>query len=166
MSGPAVLTSVHQILLWGLLATVAMTTIIHASQGLGLSRLSLSFLVGSLFTGNRARASVIGFMFYMIGAWVFAALYWWIFAGLGGATWWLGALLGGLHALFLLVVVLPLLPYLHPRMATEYDGPTATRRLEPPGFMGLNYGRRTPLTVLLGHAAYGAILGACYSPPL
>lgn len=160
----AVLAPVYQVLLWGLLATVAMTTIIHASQGLGFSRLSLSFLVGSLFTGNRARASVIGFMFYTIGGWVFAAFYWWVFVGLGIASWWLGALLGGLHALFLLVVVLPLLPYLHPRMATEYDGPTATRRLEPPGFMGLNYGRRTPLTACVGHAVYGAILGACYSP--
>jgi len=59
----------------------------------------------------------------------------------------------------LLVAVLPLLPYMHPRMASEYDGPTELRQLEPPGFMGFNYGLRTPLTTLLGQAVYGATLG-------
>ena len=51
-----------RLLLWGLIATVAMTTILQGSQGLGLSRLSLPFLVGTLFTGNRNRAVVIGFI--------------------------------------------------------------------------------------------------------
>lgn len=160
------LGTVEQVLLWGLVATVAMTTLIHASQGLGFSRLSLSFLVGTLFTGDRARASIAGFVFYTVGGWLFAGFYWWIFTGLGAASWWLGALVGAVHALFLLVVVLPLLPYLHPRMATEYDGPTATRRLEPPGFLGLNYGRRTPLITIAGHVVYGVILGASFSPPV
>jgi len=61
-----------------------------------------------------------------------------------------------------LTVVLPLLPFVHPRMATEYDGPTATRRIEPAGFLGLNYGWRTPFTTLLGHTLFGAVLGAAY----
>ncbi len=43
-------------------------------------------------------------------------------------------------------------------MASEYDGATAVRQLEPPGFMGLNYGHRTPVTTLLGKAVY-AVLG-------
>ena len=44
-------------------------------------------------------------------------------------------------------------------MASEHDGASARRQLEPPGFMGLNYGQRTPLTTLLGQAVYGAVLG-------
>ena len=36
---------------------------------------------------------------------------------------------------------------------------TLRRQLEPPGFMGLNYGRGTPLTTLLGQILYGATLG-------
>jgi hypothetical protein len=31
--------------------------------------------------------------------------------------------------------------------------------LEPPGFMMLNYGRRTPVATLASHALYGAIVG-------
>lgn len=136
-----------------------MTTILQGAQGLGLSRLSLPFLAGTLFTGDRRRAVVVGFVVYVIGGWLFAFLYFALFASLGIYTWWLGALTGLVHGLFLLVCGLPLLPYVHPRMASEYDGASAIRQLEPPGFMGLNYGPRTPLTTLAGQVAYGAVLG-------
>jgi Na+(H+)/acetate symporter ActP len=146
-------------LLWGFVATAAMTSILSASQGLGLSRLSLPFLTGTFFVGNRYRAQLVGFVVYLIGGWIFALLYLALFVSLKEANWWIGMLIGLLHGLFLLLVVLPLLPHLHPRMATEYDGPSANRRLEPPGFMGLHYGFRTPVTTLLGQAIYGLILG-------
>jgi hypothetical protein len=61
-----------------------------------------------------------------------------------------------------LTAALPTLPGLHPRMASEQRGPTPTRQLEPPGFLALNYGRRTPLSVVLAHLLYGGILGAFY----
>jgi len=153
------LESPTDLLLWGLIATVAMTTILYGSQGLGLSRLSLPFLVGTLITADRSRAVVFGFIAYVIGGWLFALLYFRLFVSIGVATWWLGALLGFLHGLFLLVCALPLLPYAHPRMASEHDGPAAGFRLEPPGFMGLNYGRSTPLTTLLAQTVYGLTLG-------
>jgi len=146
-------------MIWGLAATVAMTTILQGAQGLGLSRLSLPFLAGTFFTGDRRKAVIVGFAFYVAGGWLFAFLYFLLFASLGLYTWWLGAVVGLLHGLFLLVCALPLLPYLHPRMASEYDGVSALRQLEPPGFMGLNYGHRTPLATLAGQAIYGAVLG-------
>jgi hypothetical protein len=66
--------------------------------------------------------------------------------------------------LFVLVAGVPLLPGLHPRMASGEHGPTPTRQLEPPGFMALNYGARTPISVLLAHMVYGAVLGTFYRP--
>jgi hypothetical protein len=63
------------LILWGFVATIAMTTILQGSQGLGFSRLSLPFLVGTLFTGNRRPAFVLGFTAYTIGGWLFAFLY-------------------------------------------------------------------------------------------
>lgn len=63
-------------------------------------------------------------------------------------------------ALVSCVCALPLLPYAHPRMASEHDGPSMGFRLEPPGFMGLNYGRGTPLTTLFAQTVYGLTLGA------
>lgn len=156
------LANLVQVLLWSLLATAVMTTVIHASQGLGLSRLSLSFLVGTFFTARRTYANVVGFLVYALGGWAFAFLYVLFFLSVGGGNWWVGLGLGVAHGIVLLVVILPLVPYLHPRMANEFDGPTRTQRLEPPGFIGLNYGYRTPLTVLVAQAAYGAVLGLCF----
>lgn len=159
MIWPSSLPDFGEVVLWGFAATVIMTIIMYGSQFAGLSRLSLPFLVGTCLTGNRDRATVLGFITYLTGGWVFAFLYAVAFTQLGGGTWWLGTLLGLVHGLFLLVVVLPVLPSFHPRMASEYKGPTEQRRLEPPGFLGLNYGYRTPLTTVLAHMAYGAVLG-------
>lgn len=145
--------------IWGLAATAAMTGVLQAANGVGLSRLSIPFLVGTIFTGNRRKASVIGFAFYMIGGWAFALLYFLFFASVDIFTWWLGAALGFLHGLFLLVAALPLMPFVHPRMASGYDSPVARPQLEPPGFMGLHYGRGTPASVLVAQILYGAILG-------
>lgn len=152
-----------RILLWGFIASAAMATVLEGSQFLGLSRLSLPYLFGTFVTSDRHRAMILGFVLYLLGGWAFAGLYWLMFSDLGFATWWLGAIIGLLHGAFLLLVLLPLLPHLHPRMASEFDDPYAGALLEPPGFAGLNYGRRTPLVTLLGQLCYGIILGAAYS---
>ena len=149
---------------WGLIATAALSIVLQGSQGLGLSRLSLPFLIGTLFTGNRDRASIYGFLFYILGGWIFAFLYFLVLTSAQLHHWWFGTLVGGLHGLILLVVIMPILPNIHPRIATEFDGPTSLRRLEPPGFMGLNYGRATPFSTVIGHMLYGAILGAALPP--
>ncbi|MDT8322253.1 MAG: hypothetical protein RQ826_17185 [Xanthomonadales bacterium] len=162
MTIAAITAEWEHIALWGLAATVTMTVVLQGSQSAGLTRLSLSFLLGTMITGRRSRASVVGFLAYMLGGWLFAGFYFLLMFHLDIQTWWLGAILGLIHALFLLVAVLPILPYFHPRMASEYEGPSELRRLEPPGFMGLNYGYRTPLTTLAGHMLYGAILGVAY----
>jgi hypothetical protein len=146
------------LILWGLIATVAMTSVLEASRGLGFSRMSLPFLVGSLFVGNRRWALIVGFVVYTAGGWLFAFLYYLLFASVGIYTWWFGALAGLLHGIFLLVTALPLLPFIHPRMASEYHGASAQRQLEPPGFLAMNYGYGTPLTTLLGQVLYGATL--------
>jgi hypothetical protein len=151
----------QSLVLWGLIATVAMASILNASQGLGLSRLSLPFLLGSAFSANRSTATVLGFVLYVLGGWLFAFLYFLFFTSVGIYAWWLGAIVGVIHGAFLLVCVIPLLPYVHPRMASEYHGVTARRQLEPPGFMAINYGYQTPFATLLAQTVYGAVLGAC-----
>jgi hypothetical protein len=158
----AALARIEQVLVGGLIATIAMTTIMYGSQGMGLSRLSLPFLLGTSLSADRQRAVILGFGLYVSGGWLFAFLYFLVFFHLGGARWWTGALLGLSHGLFLLTVMLPLAPYVHPRMASEYDGPCDNWQLEPPGFLGLHYGYRTPLVTLLAHVIYGTVLGAFY----
>ena len=152
--------TIGNLVLWGFVATAAMTTIMQGSQGLGLSRLSLPFLMGTFLTGNRNVATALGFALYMLGGWVFASLYFLFFTSLGIYTWWLGAVTGFLHGIFLLVAI-PLLPSIHPRMASEYNGATSQRQLEPPGFFATNYGYQTPAITLLAQTIYGITLGGC-----
>ena len=150
------------LVLWGFVATLVMSTVLSASQGLGFSRMSLPFILGTIFTPDRNKAPVAGFVVHLLGGWGFAVIYGLVFEALGRATWWLGVLAGAVHGFVVLVVFLPLLPGFHPRMASEHQGPEPTHALEPPGFLGLNYGRRTPLIAFLAHLAYGAILGGFY----
>ena len=147
------------IALWGLAATVAATVILEGSRVLGLSRLSLPFILGTALSVRRDHAVLLGFVVWLLGGWIFSAVYAGFFASLGSATTWIGAIFGLVHGAFLLVV-LTIAPHIHPRMASDYAAPTAAERLEPPGIMGMNYGFRTPLTTLLAQAVYGAVLGA------
>ena len=149
-------------LLWGFVGTVVLTGLMSASQGLGLSRMSLPYMLGTMFTANRDRAKLIGFGVHLVNGWLFAFLYAAAFESWRRASWWQGLLIGLVHGAFVLLTGMSLLPTLHPRMANEQHGPTPTRQLEPPGFLALNYGRGTPLSVLLAHLVYGGILGAFY----
>lgn len=146
----------------GFLATVVLTTIMAGSQSLGLTRMNIPYLLGTMFTAHRDRAKVVGIGVHLLIGWFFAFLYAAAFEAWGAAGWWRGAIFGLLHSAFLLVVVIPAMPGLHPRMASEQQGPTAKRQLEPPGPLALHYGVRTPLSVVLAHLAYGALIGGFY----
>lgn len=159
MNGPSVL-------LWGFVATIVLTTVMSAAQGLGLSRMSMPLMLGTMMTPNRDRAPLVGFLIHLVNGWLFALVYAFAFESWGRAGWWLGGGIGLVHGLAVLTSVMPLLPGLHPRMASEHRGPEPTRALEPPGFMALNYGRRTPIITLVAHVLYGMVLGGFYRPAL
>jgi hypothetical protein len=149
-------------LLWGFVATVVLTTFMAASQGLRFTRMSLPYMLGTMFTPDRDRAKLLGFGVHVLNGWMFSLLYVAAFESWGRAGAVRGAAIGVVHAAFVLTAGMRILPGLHPRMASEEQGPTVTRQLEPPGFLALNYGVRTPLSVLAAHAVFGAILGAFY----
>jgi uncharacterized membrane protein YagU involved in acid resistance len=148
--------------IWGFAATVVLTTISALSQGLGLTRMNLPYMLGTIFTPDRDKARAYGLGVHFLSGWVFSLVYVLLFQKLGAAGWWRGAIIGLVHAMFVLVVVVALLPGFHSRMAGEQHGPDAHNMLEPPGFMALNYGIRTPISVLFSHFVFGAILGAFY----
>jgi hypothetical protein len=154
------------ILVWGAIATAVMSSLLEGTQLLGLSRISLPFLFGTFVVGRRDRAVIYGFILYALGGLLFAWFYALAFTALGHVTWWVGGLMGLAHGVFLVAVFLPMLPFIHPRMRTDYDGPGSRPQLEPPGPFGLNYGRRTPLITILAQTVFGVILGAALGPQL
>jgi hypothetical protein len=150
------------ILLWGFAATVVLTTLTLAGQSLGLTRIDMPFIIGTMVTPDRDRAKIIGYAMHLFNGWVFAIVYALFFENLHRATWWFGAALGSVQGIVVVVALLPLLPGIHPRMVSDFRGPEPTRLLEPPGFLSTNYGRATPLITIVAHAIYGAILGGFY----
>jgi uncharacterized membrane protein YagU involved in acid resistance len=152
-------------LLWGFVATVVLTAIIYSTQALGMTRMNIAYLLGTMFTPNRDRAKLIGVLVHFVNGWIFSLVYIAAFHSWGQANWWLGAIIGLVHASFVLAVGMPTMPALHPRMANEQYGPTVVRQLEPPGFFALHYGIRTPISILAAHAVFGAILGGFYVLP-
>jgi uncharacterized membrane protein YagU involved in acid resistance len=152
-------------LLWGFVGTVVLTSIMAGSQGLRLTRMNVPYMVGTIFTPSRDRAKIIGFMVHLVNGWLFSLLYVAAFHAWEQATWWQGGAIGAVHAAFVLTAGMRLMPGMHPRMASEQQGPTVMRQLEPPGFLALNYGYQTPLSVFVAHLAFGIILGAFYTLP-
>ncbi len=145
--------------LFGLVATAILTAIMIVAQLAGLTRMDLPLILGTIVTEDPDRARVAGFVIHLGIGQAFAMGYAAAFALLGRATWWLGGLLGVVHAGVALTVLVPVLGGVHPRMATSRAGPRSVAVLEPPGLLGLNYGGQTPAVALAAHVAYGIALG-------
>lgn len=148
-------------LLWGGIATVVMTAILQTAMYMGWTRMSLPHILGSIVTSNRRLIPFAGAAIHLINGYIFAFGYTIAFETIDAASWWIGLLLGAAHSTIILFLM-PTIAGIHPRMASEHDGPGARPALQPPGFFGLNYGERTPLFGLFSHLVYGVIMGAFY----
>ena len=144
----------------GVLGTLVLSTLTKAASEMSLTRMDLPLLLGTAVTDNRRKARAIGYVFHLILGIFFALIYAGFFQIIGRSSWWLGALLGALHAIFTATVLVNVvLPIVHPRMATSETAANDIALIEPPGFLMLNYGRSTFLVTLAAHIAYGAIVG-------
>lgn len=148
---------------FGSVATTGLTMVMIVAQLAGRTRLDLPLMLGAITTEDPDRARVAGFFIHLVVGQAFAVFYAAGFAVLDRSDWWLGALFGLFHAAVALSVLVPLLPGVHPRMASERAGPNSTAVLEPPGLFALNYGAATPLVALAAHLVYGAVLGVFLS---
>ncbi len=150
--------------LFGLVATAALTSVMIVAQLAGLTRLDLPLLLGTTVTDDPDRARVAGFGVHLAIGEAFALGYAATFALLGQASWWLGGALGALHVTVALTVLVPLIPGIHPRMASERAGRSSAATLEPPGLLALNYGAQTPAVAIVAHLLYGVALGVLLQP--
>jgi uncharacterized membrane protein YagU involved in acid resistance len=145
--------------LFGLVATTALTSVMIVAQMVGLTRLDLPLLLGTIVTGDPDRARIAGFLIHLLIGQGFAFGYAASFALLNECSWWLGGLFGLLHVAIALTVLVPLLAGVHPRIASGRAGRSTSAVLEPPGLLGLNYGAQTPIVAIAAHVVYGVALG-------
>ena len=151
-------------LVGGFVGTLVLTTVLRSAGELGFTRMDLAFLLGTIVTENRRKAKAIGYLFHFVLGLGFALMYVGFFELVGRSSWWLGALLGALQAIFTATVLVnELLPVVHPRMATTDTAANEYALIEPPGFLMRNYGRSTFLVTLAAHIAFGTIIAALAS---
>jgi hypothetical protein len=144
----------------GLVGTVVLTSSLRLTQALGFTRMDIPLLLGTVFSEDRRKATLIGYAVHFANGLIFSLGYAAIFFAVDQAGWLFGALLGVVHAVFAGgALVNVLLPAVHPRMGTPWSDAEETPVLEPPGLMLVNYGRHTVIATLLAHVAYGAIVG-------
>src|SRR5690606_26867961 len=131
--------------IFGVVATSLLTAVMILFQLTGRTRLDLPLMLGTLVAADPDRARVAGFFAHLTIGQFFALFYAAGFDTLDRCGVWLGALFGLARAIVALAVLVPLLPGVHPRMASERAGPKTTATLEPPGLLATNYGLGTPL---------------------
>jgi len=147
-------------LIAGFIGTLVLSTILRTASEFGWTRMDLAFLLGTTVTVNRRKAKAIGYAIHFLLGMLFAMAYGAFFAVVDHSSWWLGAILGALHAVFVSTVLVNiLLPVVHPRMGTPETAANEIALVEPPGFLMLNYGRNTFLITFLAHIAYGIVVG-------
>lgn len=137
----------------GFVATVLSACVFWVFRTFELTRFSPTSQLGCLFfrEPNVPLTETTGFLLFLaLGISLVPALYAWIMGVLGGAGWGTGLLAGLLHG----AAAAAALPLLERVSECVKQG-----RLPPPGRFGLGWGRATPLVVVAGHMAYGAVLG-------
>ena len=87
--------NVSSVLLWGFVATLVLTTVLAGSQALGLTRMNIPYMLGTMFTPDRDRAKAIGFAVHFVNGWWLAGIYAAAFESWGRATWWLARIIHG-----------------------------------------------------------------------
>jgi len=151
------------VILWAAIASAAMVLVETGGLWLGMTRMSIPIILGSFVVSDRDRAALIGTLMHLVMGVGFGYGYAWIFNEADNSAWWLGLAIGLGHSMFVLGVLMPSLPGIHPRMAGPREGPEPSTALEAPGFLGLHYGRATLLVSLATHGVFGAVFGALYT---
>lgn len=99
----------------GLIATAVMTVLMYMMPAMGMPKMDIVGMLGTMFTADRGTANVIGaVLHFMMGA-IFAIIYAWLWANVvGDPTWWWGLIFGAVHGV-IAIIAMPLMMRMHPR---------------------------------------------------
>jgi hypothetical protein len=153
-----------------------MSLMIAMMRKAGKTEMDMALIEGSMFSGDRSTAKGIGTMMHLVvmSALLIGSIYALLFDAFDvseGNAWWVGALFGIVHGIIGGIAMGMMAPT-HPRMrgGAESDsisrpgGPQdGTLMLKKPGAFAKNYGRATPLGVMMTHIAYGLVVGLVYA---
>lgn len=140
----------------GFVATAAMTALMYLAPMMGLPKMDIGTMLGTMFLGSPSPAFWLGLMIHFVmGTVLFPATYALALRPGSGGT--------GRGVAFGLVLwaaanfmVMPMMGFIHPMVKSGM--------IPGPGFLMLNMGVMAPIGSLVGHLVYGALLGKLAGP--
>lgn len=151
-----------QALIAGGVATVVMTALMQMGRSMGMTRMEMPLMLGSMFRRDAAGARRLGWMLHAMNGLVFALIYAAVWAALDPAEadgWWLGLIFGAVHGMIVLFVM-PMMSAMHPRVGSGggvASAPSDEVSMPPFGFGGAGFGRGTPVGIMMGHLVFGLV---------
>ncbi len=129
----------------GLVGTAVMTVLMYMAPAMGLPKMDVMGMLGSMFTERPESARGIGALAHFLMGAIFALVYAGLWnAGLGTPTAGWGILYGLVHGV-IAILVMPMMMRMHPRPPHGPAGPA------------------TAMGQLLGHAVYGLVVALVYA---
>jgi hypothetical protein len=144
----------------GLVATIVMTLVMSAANGMGMVKMDMPMMLGTMVVEAGGVARLIGFGVHLMMGVIFALIYAAVWSGTriapNAAT---GLLFGLVHGL-VAGMAMGAMPMMHPRMSATAspDGKT----VPVPGMFALRHGLRGAAGVLMLHLVYGLVMGLIY----
>jgi len=111
------------VIIAGLAGTVAMTILMYLAPLMGMPKVDIIAMLGTMFTNSKTISTIIGVMAHLMMGVVFAFIYalLWSF-GIGSPTWLWGLIFGAVHG-FMVNLIMPMLNRMHPRPIEMEGGP-------------------------------------------
>jgi len=133
------------VIIAGLAGTVAMTILMYLAPLMGMPKLDIIAMLGTMFTSNKTVSTIIGVMAHLMMGVIFAFIYvlLWSF-GIGSPTWLWGLIFGAVHGL-VVYMIMPMINRMHPR-SVEMEG-----------------GTKMAVGMVMVHMVYGLVVALVYA---
>jgi uncharacterized membrane protein YagU involved in acid resistance len=148
---------VKKLFVAGFVATAAMTALMYAAPTMGMPKMDIAAVLGTMFLASPGPAFWLGMIIHlMMGAVLFPAVYRFALQPGRGRGTGRGVLFGLLLWAVANLMVMPMMGAIHPMVKSGM--------MPAPGFLMLNLGVMAPMGSLIGHLLYGAVLGKLAGP--
>lgn len=146
-----------RLFLAGFAASIAMTALMYVAPMMGMPKMDIATMLGTMFLASRGPAFWLGMMIHlMMGIVLFPAIYRFVLQPSSGSGTGRGVLFGLVLWAAANFMVMPMMGVIHPMVKSGM--------MPAPGFLMLNLGAMAPVGSLIGHLVYGALLGKLAGP--
>src|SRR3970040_1743297 len=99
----------------GLLGTLVMTLLMYMAPLMGMPKMDIIGMLGTMFTGSEGTARMLGTLAHFMMGVIFAIIYALLWSvGIGSPTWFWGFVFGAVHGV-VAIVMMPVMTKMHPR---------------------------------------------------